>query len=182
MSINSNKRSRPGRKAVVASARQRLRAYLARYGLRWTSQRQHVLEGVLRRSRHFDAEELYESLRAAGKGISRATVYRALGHLRDAGLVREVLQCRGRASYEAVYGQEHHDHMLCTECGKVIEFRDERIEELQRRICRRYGFDAQEHRLGIRGVCRECRARRKGSRGKLSSARSRVQGAASRGG
>ncbi len=182
MSINSNKRSRLGRQAVVDSARQRLQAYLARSGLRWTSQRRLVLEEVLRRFRHFDAEELYENLHAAGKGISRATVYRALGHLKDAGLVKEVLQRRGRASYEAVYGQEHHDHMLCTECGKVIEFRDERIEELQRKICRRYGFAAQEHRLGIRGVCRECRARRKGSRGKRSSARSRVRGAASRGG
>lgn len=162
MSINSNKIMPDGGAASVRPAVEELRAYLARRGLRYTAQRRLVLEEALRRPGHFDAEQLYESLRAAGKNISRATVYRALGHLKDCGLIREVLRCRGRASYEVVYGHEHHDHMLCVECGRVIEFRDDRIEELQRRICRKHGFRAAEHRLGIRGICRECRAARNG--------------------
>jgi Fur family ferric uptake transcriptional regulator len=117
------------------------------------------------RGGHFDAEDLYESCRRAGQNVSRATVYRTLGHLRDCGLVKEVLREHGRSSYETVYGHDHHDHMLCVACGGVIEFCDDRIEDLQQRICRRHGFKPLDHRMGIRGLCRDCRRaeRRKGS-------------------
>ncbi len=163
MSFNSNKSAIGRSPASVVEARDRFRSHLARRGLRYTAQRRLVTDATLRREGHYDADDLYEGLRAAGSEVSRATVYRTLGLLRDSGLIKEVLQCRGRASYEAVYGLEHHDHMLCVECGKVIEFRDDRIEELQRRICRRHGFRALEHRMGIRGICKQCAAAQKES-------------------
>ncbi len=88
-------------------------------------------------------------------------MYRTLALLAEAGLIREVLHGNGdRAHYEVIYGHAHHDHMMCVECGKVIEFCDDRIEQLQRLICRRHGFQALDHRMGIRGVCRECRETR----------------------
>jgi Fur family ferric uptake transcriptional regulator len=109
------------------------------------------------RSGHFDAEDLHRSLRSSGKDVSLATIYRTLGLLAEAGLIREVLQGADSTHYEAVYGHAHHDHMICVECGRVIEFCDERIEELQRSICRERGFQALDHRMGIQGICRTCR-------------------------
>ena len=137
----------------------RFRAYLAAHGLRLTAQRRVVLGEVLKRSDHFDADELHEALRASGEGVSLATVYRALGLLTDCGLLRQAPRWRSRERYEAVREQEQHGHMVCLACGKVIEFCDKDLEAMQRRICRRHGFKALEYRMGIRGICKGCRAR-----------------------
>ncbi len=140
------------------------RSFLTREGLRFTEQRRKILSRVLEQPAHFDAEDLHRQLVETGERVSLATVYRTLSLLLRAGLVKEVLRCRGRAHYETVYGHPHHDHMVCVECGKVIEFYDGQIEQLQRRVCREHDFQAIEHRMGIRGICAECRAR-KASRG-----------------
>ena len=137
------------------------RARLAERGLRSTTQRRDVLAEALATSGHFDAEDLHEALRAAGKDVSLATVYRTLGLLRECGLIRQAPRWEDRERYEAVRGRQHHDHMLCVECGRVIEFRDDALEELQDLICRRHGFTPIDHRMGIRGLCRSCRARAK---------------------
>ena len=76
----------------------------------------------------------------------------------ESGIARELRFEDGVSRYELKYGHEHHDHMVCVVCGKVIEFSDERIERLQRAICRKHRFSPIEHRLGIRGICRECSA------------------------
>ena len=169
MNINNNTpAAAPQADAGLESALWTLRGYLRRSGLRATPQRRAVLREVLRGGEHFDAEQLYDRLRERGKKVSLATVYRTLGLLTEAGLIREVLQGDGdRARYEAVYGHPHHDHMVCVECGRVIEFCDERIEQLQRLVCRRHGFRALDHRMGIRGVCRQCREARAGREGNV---------------
>lgn len=135
------------------------RAYLAQRGLRFTAQRRDVLAEVLAGGGHFGAEELYASLRVTGRSVSLATVYRTLGLLCECGLVRQAPRWEDRERYESVHGQQHHDHMLCVECGRVIEFCDDELEALQSRICRRHGFVPIEHRMGIRGLCGPCRAR-----------------------
>jgi Fur family ferric uptake transcriptional regulator len=157
MSRNNNNAAPPPGAAFVESALWTFSSYLRREGLRFTRQRRCILEKVLRRGGHFDAEELHRELAAAGHDVSLATVYRTLSLLQEAGVLKEVLQSRDRAHYEVIYGHAHHDHMICVECGKVIEFCDERIEDLQRRICREYGFQTLDHRMGIRGVCSKCR-------------------------
>ena len=131
--------------------------YLRQKNLQWTSQRELLLQEVLRTSAHFDADQLVEGLRESGHAVSRATVYRTLPHLQECGLIREVFRCQGRAQYERT--ATHHDHMLCVRCGKIIEFKDDRIERLQEVLCRKHGFKPLEHRLGIRGICNECRQR-----------------------
>jgi len=154
MSRNSNKSGLVERDPALTSAAWTFRSYLRGRGLRFTAQRRAVLEGVMAREGHFDAEQLHDAL---GQDVSLATVYRTLSLLQEAGLIREVIQEADRARYEAVYGHAHHDHMICVRCGKVIEFCDERIEDLQRSICREHSFRALDHRMGIRGVCRQCR-------------------------
>jgi len=145
-------------------AQEAFRIYLRQHALRFTPQRRAVLEEVYATHRHFDAEELFERLRAKQRNVSRATVYRTLSHLVECNLIKEVLRCRGRAQYEHTLGHSHHDHLLCVECGKVIEFHDPTIEESQRRICEAFRFEPIEHRLGIRGICWACQKKKKGRR------------------
>ena len=151
MRLSFNKRAR------MKSPEDRLAGYLAEHGLRFTEQRRSVLRKVFETHRHFTADELCEELERDGTSVSRATVYRTLKHLVECDLVKEVFQCSGRTHYEHIMGHGHHDHMMCIRCGKVIEFEDSEIEKEQRRICRQHDFTHVEHRLGIRGICSECR-------------------------
>jgi len=141
----------------MLDAADRFRRFLAERGMRLTAQRRLVLQEALRREGHFDAEEFCAALREAGGAVSRATVYRTLRHLRDCGLIREMPQPRGPAKYEHLHADQHHDHMVCIECGRVIEFFDDTLEAVQERVCWRHGFKAMDHRMSIRGLCRACR-------------------------
>ena len=125
-------------------------------GLKLTPQRTAILDAVYATHDHFDADELYLGLRADGQRISKATVYRTLDLLTAAGLIREVDLDKGHRAYEHVLGHGHHDHLLCTSCGKVIEFDDAEIEDHQNRVCSEFGFRPESHSLRIRGICADC--------------------------
>ena len=130
--------------------------YLKKKGMKYTPQRRVILKAVFSIHEHFDAETLFVRLRSKRKDISRATIYRTLPLLIESGLIKGVIYCENKLIYEHVFGHIHHDHMICIKCGKVIEFRDERIEALQEEVCKKYRFKAVEHRLGIRGYCDDC--------------------------
>lgn len=133
---------------------------LRQRGLRLTGERLAIVGEVLRLGHHFRAEGLHDALKTAGLRVSRASVYRTLNILRDAGVIAAVESTAGErsSSYEFVLGRAHHDHMLCTRCGKVIEFYSEDLERLQDRICREHGFEGLQHTLEIMGRCQACRA------------------------
>jgi len=166
MNVSVNKPRLTDNPPDLPAAVDRFREFLAEQGMRLTVQRRLILQEAFRQLGHFDAEQLYGVLRAAGRMVSRATVYRTLGHLRECGLIREMPQPRGAAKYEQLHAGKHHGHMVCIECGKVIEFYDEKLEAVQERICRRHDFKGMEHRMSIRGLCKECRrSARKGGCG-----------------
>ncbi len=133
--------------------------YLQKRGMKFTPERKIILDEVFSLRTHFDVERLYKKLHRYAKGISWATIYRTLPLLIESGLVREALRYKEKVSYEHTFGQQHHDHMVCIGCGKIIEFRDERIERLQDKICKKYKFTPVEHRLGIKGYCDKCKSR-----------------------
>jgi len=135
------------------------KSYLKEKKLKLTPERKTILDTILSFHGHFDVDELYEKLRAEEKSLSRATVYRAIPLFIESGFIREVLRCRGKASYEHIFGHKHHDHLLCIRCGRVIEFKDDKIEELQNEVCKKYNFKPVEHRLGIQGYCDKCRSK-----------------------
>jgi Fur family ferric uptake transcriptional regulator len=135
---------------------ERFKNYLKRRGLKFTPERQIILKGVFSIHYHFDVDKLYEILRKQGKTISRATIYRTLPLLVESGLVKEYFHCQGKTSYEHVFGHDHHDHLFCIKCGKIIEFKEKRIERLQDEICKKYEFKSLEHRLSIKGYCKKC--------------------------
>jgi len=132
------------------------RDYLASEGLRWTPERETILEAVFSIHRHFGADELYDMLRQQHHRVSRATIYRTLDLLVKSGLVADIDFGDGRTSFEHVFGHEHHDHLICTRCQKTIEFEQPEIEKLQDEVCKKYGFTADRHSLRIFGLCKQC--------------------------
>jgi Fur family ferric uptake transcriptional regulator len=137
----------------------RFRGYLKEKGLSFTQARRAILEGIMSSRGHFDADELHDILRSRGASLSSATIYRTLPLFVRSGIIRETLRGKRRSRYEHAWEQEHHDHFECLSCGAIIEFRDDALERLQDRICRKRGFHALEHRLGIRGYCAACESR-----------------------
>jgi len=137
---------------MLVTSEDKFRSYLRSKGLKFTPQRSFILEGIFSFRGHFNVDQLYEKLRR----ISRATIYRTLSLLVKSGLIEETFRCQDKTSYEYIFGREHHDHLLCIKCGKIIEFREDKIEKLQEEVCKRYGFTPIEHRLGIKGYCEEC--------------------------
>jgi Fur family ferric uptake transcriptional regulator len=136
-----------------------LRQALKRRRLKYTAERQAVLREVLDTHAHFDARQLGRLLRKRGARVSQATVYRTLTVLREAGLLREVFRDAQGSHFEHVYGHEHHEHLICLRCGKVLEFQSARLEEIQDEACRARGFRPLRHQLQVFGYCEECDAR-----------------------
>jgi Fur family ferric uptake transcriptional regulator len=126
-------------------------------GLRVTEERLAILAEVLARRGHFDPEGLHMEMRRKGLRVSKASVYRTIPLLLELGVIERVEHTSsGHAHYELRTAGAHHDHMLCTSCGRVIEFFSEDLERLQEAVCRSKGFAGATHTLEIRGLCREC--------------------------
>lgn len=133
-----------------------LQQRLRDHGFRITTERSTILRSIFDDPDHFDAEGLLDRLRTSGAAVSRATVYRTLTCLVDAGLLRRYEPGDRGAEYEPTVGKEHHEHMTCVECGTVIEFVEDEIERLQDIVCRKHGFLPISHTLHIHGVCESC--------------------------
>ena len=132
------------------------RSYLREHNLPITAQRLAIAEVLLLDDRHFSAEEIERVLAARNVEVGTATIYRTLEVLVRSGLVVERDFGEGFKRYEAARGVPQHEHLLCTVCGKVIEFRDERLERMTVLLAEAQGFARQSHRLVIYGVCAEC--------------------------
>jgi Fur family ferric uptake transcriptional regulator len=130
--------------------------HIQKTGLRRTGQRELILEMFLRTEDHLTIEDLYWLVQKVDPSIGHTTVYRTLKLLTDAGLAREVRFGDNKTYYEHHYNHEHHDHMICTECGRVIEFISPEIELLQDKMADKYGFSLSHHSLRMWGVCAEC--------------------------
>src|SRR5262245_25995885 len=143
----------------TAEPEERLREYLRSRNLRMTPERRWVLQGVLSREGHFDAEELLAFLHRRHMPVSRATLYRTLDHLTASGLVKKHQFGKGHALFEHIYGRQHHDHLVCDRCGAVIEFVNDDIERLQDEVCLAHGFNATNHVMQIFGICAACQKR-----------------------
>ena len=147
--------------AVSQTPEDKFREYLASRPKpqRFTDQQRELLEHVFARHSHFDAEELIEKLRGAKKPVSRATVYRTLSKLVDAGLLQRI-ELGDRTVYDHDYGYPAHDHLVCEQCGSMTEFQSEELEALLERVAAENEFRPAGHTLVIRGVCAACSAAR----------------------
>jgi Fur family ferric uptake transcriptional regulator len=140
---------------VTDSPEAKFREFLEIRGEKLTEPRRILIRHIFDSHKHFDADELVADLRGANRKVSRATVYRTLRLLVEAGLLRE-LRLTNRTAYEHDYGYPSHDHLHCTECDRVVEFNNDEIRRLRETISLEHGFRDKGHRFMILGVCSSC--------------------------
>lgn len=128
---------------------------LKRQGIRLTPQRQTVLKRAAA-FLHFTAEELVKNVRAIDPSVARGTVYRTLALLHAAGVVEKHDFRYGPPNYEVTFAKAHHDHLMCVECGEIIEFQEPRVEKIQDDVVRRFGYRLLSHTHKLYGLCRDC--------------------------
>lgn len=136
-------------------AERKLRKYLALRGLRCTVERLAILKTVWEHRRHQSAEEIAQELSSVPLYVSRATVYRTLDLLVETGLLACSSLGEGHRHYEV--RADHHDHLICRFCGRIIEILSPELERLQNSICKESDFEAVSHTLEIIGYCSRCR-------------------------
>lgn len=131
-------------------------SYIRLKKLKHSNQREIILETFLRSNRHITAEELYDIIKVDNPHIGTATVYRTLKLLCESGLCQELRLEDGRTRYEPLFGQEHHDHIICMKCGKFVEIISPEIEKIQEKLAKKNGFILKSHRLNLFGLCKAC--------------------------
>ncbi len=136
--------------------RRTLARYLEEHNFKHTKQRDAILEAFLDATGHITSEAIYERVRSDHPNIGYTTVYRTMKLLCEAGLASERHFEDGVTRYEIAH--EHHDHLVCLRCGKIIEFECQMIESTQIKIADRYGFLVLRHRHELYGHCSSCRA------------------------
>ena len=136
---------------------ERFSQFLKTRGKRVTTQRQIIVEQVFSHHDHFDADELLDHLKEpiARREVSRPTVYRTLGELVDAGMLLK-MNLGGRSIFEHSYGYPQHDHLLCKQCNRLIEFHSPELEQLREAVADKHDFQVLGHRMMISGICAEC--------------------------
>jgi len=139
---------------------EQLSEYLAAKNLKSTSQRDTILDVFVEAGRHLSAEELYARVKKSHPGIGYATVYRTLKLLAEAGLAQERRFEDGFTRYEHASRDAHHDHLICTRCGAIIEFENESIEALQQDVARKNRFKVLSHKLELYGLCAGCQGKK----------------------
>ena len=130
--------------------------FIRKSGGRMTQSRTAILEEIYRRHDHFNADDIYTELMKRGINMSKASVYRTLPVLLEAGLVREIKAIDKQKRYEHTLGHKHHEHIVCEKCGKIIEFDDRKIEEYIYRFCSEKEFEHLTHQILVTIVCKQC--------------------------
>jgi Fur family ferric uptake transcriptional regulator len=133
-----------------------LEEYLSENNLKITKQRRTVLKIFLECKNHASVEELYNIVLKTEPKIGLATVYRTLALLTKSGLALEMDFGDGQKRYESSYKSVHHDHMVCTECGKILEFNHPLIEKYQEEVAKQKNFKITSHKLDLFGLCQDC--------------------------
>jgi Fur family transcriptional regulator, ferric uptake regulator len=136
---------------------EKLERFLQKKALKLTSQRRQLLEKIIEMDKtHFTADDLVDEFRDQRPRVSKATVYRTLSVLVEAGILEEHNFGENHRVYEVSEGRPHHDHLICTSCGKIIEFFNADMEGLQDKVANEYGFHPTHHSQKIYGVCASC--------------------------
>lgn len=143
---------------ALERARQNLDEYMSKKGLRTTTQRTLILTTFFQAKTHPTIAELLEEVRKEDPRVGYATVYRTMRMLSEGGIVQELHFDEGVTRYEILDEQSHHDHLICEECGLIVEFEESLIEQLQERVAAQHGFQLTHHKHELYGRCRDLEA------------------------
>lgn len=150
-------------------------AHIQKKGLKRTAQRDLILSVFLRTEEHLSSEDLYLLVHKEDASVGQTTVYRTLKLLAEAGLAREVRFGDGLTHYEHNYKHEHHDHMICSYCGKIIEFYSAELEAIQDAMAAKHKFEVEQHLLRIIGICADCRRARREAEKQEATSREHIR-------
>ena len=142
-----------------AHARERLAQWISEKGLKATRQRDVIVDTFFESQGHLSVDELLEAVLRRDPNIGAATVYRTMKILTECGLASARHFDDGQTRYEPALDRAHHDHLICTGCHAIVEFENERIEELQESVARHHGFTVTRHKLELYGLCKSCQAK-----------------------
>lgn len=137
----------------AAVLQRRLERFMADQGLKQTRQRQVIFDTFVKAARHLAIDELLEQVQGHMSGVGYATVYRTMKLFVDAGVAHEINFGDGQTRYEASGAEEHHDHLICVDCGHIFEFEDGVIEQRQQEVAQQHGLRIRTHKLDIFGAC-----------------------------
>ena len=136
---------------------EKFRTHIQTKGLKYTNERKRILEAVLSMPSHFEVDELHIKMRSQyHNNVSRATIYRTLPLMVEAGILREVLIVDKHAHYEHTSRHKHHEHLICLKCGKIIEFVNPQLEDLLMSVAGDHQFHVKGHKLEMTGICKDC--------------------------
>ena len=150
----------PDPKKQLEEVKNSFSAYLEKQDLRKTNERFTILNEIYARNDHFEADALYHDLNKKKHNISRATVYNTLELLVSCDLIKKHQFGKNLAQYEKSYGHKQHDHLICLECQKVIEFCDPRIQQIKSMMGELLNFKITHHSLNMYGICESCQKKK----------------------
>jgi Fur family ferric uptake transcriptional regulator len=143
------------------SAKIIFREYLRSNGMLYSEQREQILDIFLKTEKHPTINDLYDLVRKKHPQIGLATIYRTMKVICDAGMARETDFGGGIRRFEHKYKHQHHDHLVCLKCGRIIEVMSPEIEKLQESLAKKHRFKAVKHRMEIFGICKACKRKEK---------------------
>jgi len=149
---------KPAKDLKVSEKKKRLKTFLKERGFKSTRQRDIIANEFLKTAEHITAEELYRKISKKHKNIGFTTVYRTLKLLAKSGLATERVFADNLTRYESLSAEDHHDHLICLNCGSITEFENRKMERLQERIADEFGFDTVAHKMEFYGYCRDCKS------------------------
>jgi len=158
---SANENGYQNQNSMKNKATEQLSQFLAGQGMKSTRQRRQILDVFVSARRHLSAEELTLLVKKTDAGIGYATVYRTMKLLAGAGLAHERRFEDGVTRFEYAAAEKHHDHLICTRCGKIIEFENEKIEQLQHGVAKKNRFQVLSHKLELYGLCSDCQGKKK---------------------
>jgi len=132
----------------------------AKRGLKFSKKRAAIIEYFININRHYTVEQLYNEIKRTDSNISYSTVYRTLRLLVDCGMANIHHFGKKNAKFEVVHKEQHHDHLVCEKCGKIIEFTHEGIEKFQNDVAKKYDFVIRSHEHQIFGICKRCQQKK----------------------
>ncbi|MEX1010638.1 MAG: transcriptional repressor [Balneolaceae bacterium] len=145
----------PAQLETIQLVEEIFRTYLKERNQRQTPERFKVLREIYTSEGHFDADDIFFRMKESGTRVSRATVYNTLDLLVECGLVQRQQFGKNQYYYERAYAYQQHDHMICRDCGLVVEFCDPRILEIQKLMEQIHNFDVDGHSLHLFGKCND---------------------------
>ncbi len=140
---------------------ERLLKCQAKKGLKFSKKRAAIIEHFIKADRHYTVEQLYNEIKQIVPNIGYSTIYRTLKLLVDCGMARTHHFGETDARFELVHKEQHHDHLVCEKCGRIIEFTHDSIEKFQNAVAKEHNFLVKSHELQIFGVCKRCQQRKR---------------------